>query len=139
MVARFVRQEEKRRFGIGARPRRIKAEPEPALSAGLEDPPGGVGKHARYVPVTVRREAHTRDGAQCSFVSADGRRCSARAFLELDHRKPFARHGASDAQNIRLLCRAHDLLHAKSCFGMLHVAAKIAASKRCRSTTIEVG
>jgi predicted restriction endonuclease len=109
------------------------------LSAGPDAPPGGVGKHARYVPVTVRRAVHIRDTGQCSFVSADGRRCSARAFLELDHRKPFARHGAPDARNIRLLCRAHNLLHARNCFGMLHVAAKIAASKRCRSTTIEDG
>ena len=139
MAARFVRQEEKRRFGIGARPRRLKAETTPVLSAGQDAPPGGVGTRARYVPVTVRRETHIRDGGQCSFVSAGGRRCSARAFLELDHRKPFARQGAADALNIRLLCRAHNSLHARNCFGMLHVAAKIAARKRCRSTTIDVG
>jgi len=138
MAACFVRQEEKRRFGVGARPHRAKTETEPVL-CGQETPPGGVGKHARYIPVTVRRAIHTRDGGQCSFVSADGRRCSARAFLELDHRQPFARHGAPDALNIRLLCRAHNLLHARHCFGTLHVAAKIAAKKRCRSTTIEGG
>jgi len=141
MAACFVRQEEKRRFGVGARPRRLKAEtaPAPALSTRQDAPPGGVGTRARYVPVTVRRETHTRDGGQCSFVSADGRRCNARAFLELDHRKPFARQGAADALNIRLLCRAHNLLHARNCFGMLHVAAKIAARKRCGARTIEVG
>jgi len=139
MAACFVRHEEKRRFGIGARPRRVKTETEPVLSAGPDAPPGGVGKHARYVPVTVRRAIHLRDTGQCSFVSGDGRRCSARAFLELDHRNPFARQGAPDARNIRLLCRAHNLLHARKCFGMQHVAAKIAASKRCRSTTIEDG
>ena len=139
MAVCFVRQEQKRRFGIGARPRRLKAEAAPALSTGQDAPPGGVGTRARYVPVTVRRETHTRDGGQCAFVSAEGRRCSARTFLELVHREPFARQGASDALNIRLLCRAHNLLHARNCFGKLHVAAKIAASKRCRSTTIEVG
>ena len=68
VAACFVRQEEKRRFGIGARPRRIKAETEPVLSAGQDAPPGGVGKHARYVPVTLRRTIHTRDGGQCTFV-----------------------------------------------------------------------
>src|SRR6187551_1489226 len=71
LAACFVRQEEKRRFGIGARPRRIKAETEPVLSAGQDAPPGGVGKHARYVPVRVRRTIHTRDGGQCTFVSAE--------------------------------------------------------------------
>lgn len=139
MAARFVRQEEKRRFGVGARPRRVKVQTAPALSAGQETPPGGVGKRGRYVPVTVRREAHTRDRGQCAFVSADGRRCSARAFLELDHRKPFARQGAPDALNIRLLCRAHNSLHARNCFGVLHIAANVAARKRSRSATIEVG
>ena len=134
MAASFVRQEEKRRFGIGARPRRVKPQTAPALSAGQETPPGGVGKRGRYVPVKVRRETHARDGGQCSFVSADGRRCNARAFLELDHKKPFARQGAPDALNIRLLCRAHNLLHARNCFGMLHIAAKVAARKRSRST-----
>ena len=34
MAACFVRHEEKRRFGIGAQPRRVKTETEPVLSAG---------------------------------------------------------------------------------------------------------
>src|SRR6187551_2161142 len=52
MAACFVRQEEKRRFGVGARPRRLKAEtaPAPALSTRQDAPPGGVGTRARYVP-----------------------------------------------------------------------------------------
>jgi len=158
MAACFVRQEEKRRFGIGSRPRRVKAETKSVHASVRETPPGGaaelrwatevtpgktdrltIDKRGRHVPVTVRRETHTRDGGQCAFVSADGRRFGARAFLELDHRIPFARHGAHDAPNIRVLCRAHNLLHARNCFGMLHLAAKIAARKRCRSTTIEIG
>jgi len=151
MAARFVRQEEKRRFGVGARSRRVKTETVAAGSSGGERPapPGGVaaapeatepaecetraltgGNRGRYVPMSVRRETHARDRGQCAFVSADGRRCTARAFLELDHRKPFARLGAPDVPNIRLLCRAHNLLHARNCFGMLHIAAKIAARKR---------
>jgi hypothetical protein len=38
--------------------------------------------------------------------------------------------GAPDAGNIRLLCKAHNLLHARNCFGALHLAAKIAARRR---------
>jgi hypothetical protein len=136
MAARFVRQEEKRRFGVGARPRRAKAKAAPTLSAGQETPPGGVGKRGRYVRVTVRRETHARERGQCAFISADGRRCTARGFLEFDHRKPFAKHGTSDAANIRLLCRAHNSLHARNCFGTLHMVAKIAAKKRGLGTAI---
>src|SRR6187551_3458699 len=136
MAACFVRQEEKRRLGVGARPRRAKMEAESAHPTGQSAPPGGVGTRGRYVPVTVRRETHARDSGQCAFVSADGRRCTARAFLEFDHQKPFARQGASDVANIRLLCRAHNSLHARTCFGTLHVVAKIAAEKRGLGTAI---
>jgi hypothetical protein len=159
MAASFVRQEEKRRFGIGARPRRAKTKANtnastntntrPVHSAEQPAPPGEVaklrvpiettahearaaqpGKRRRYVSRMVRREIHGRDHGQCSFVSAEGRRCTARAFLEFDHVMPFARLGAADAPNIRLLCQAHNLLHARACFGAMHIAAKIAASKR---------
>jgi len=150
----FRRQkEEKRRFGIGARPRRARAETETVHSTARGAPPGGVevsieateprkpelrpvttGKLGRYVPVAVRRETHDRDRGRCAFISADGRRCNARAFLELDHIKPFARSGRPDAVNIRLLCKAHNLLHARNCFGARHLAAKIAANRRLGRT-----
>ncbi|HKO50118.1 MAG TPA: hypothetical protein VJV79_20450 [Polyangiaceae bacterium] len=158
-LASFVRQEEKRRFGIGSRPRRAKLETEPVRSAERVAPTGGVssaatiealtldtresravpvGKRGRYLAVAVRRETHSRDQGQCAFVSAEGRRCNARALLEFDHVEPFARFGAADARNVRLLCRAHNLLHARSCFGALHVAAKIATSKRPALAAVQV-
>jgi hypothetical protein len=86
-----------------------------------------VGKRGRYLPVTVRRETYGRDRGQCAFVSVAGRRCAARAFLEFDHVEPFARSGASDVANIRVFCKAHNLLHARNCFGAVQIAAKIAA------------
>jgi len=215
MVASFVEREEKRRFGIGARPRRpdSKARPsrtsEPAAPPGgvpvpsctsedkacsaqatppgpdrqanpsyqskraappgaavtskqiappgaakLAPPPGGAAvtstaseariraarptppdpsARSRYVPVQVRRETHARDGGRCAFVSPDGRRCNARAFIQFDHLEPFAWRGASDTSNLRLLCKAHNLLHARRCFGKLHIAAKIAAGRHGHS------
>ncbi|HEY3254697.1 MAG TPA: hypothetical protein VGJ91_12140 [Polyangiaceae bacterium] len=155
MAACFVRHEEKRRFGFGARVRGTKTNTKPARTAERATPPGGVAvapsatepaareasavsgkKRGRYLAVAVRREAHRRDGAQCAFVAADGRRCDARAWLEFDHVEPFARFGGSDHSNIRLLCKAHNLLHARVCFGALHVAAKIAARKRAEPGTL---
>ncbi|HKO49232.1 MAG TPA: HNH endonuclease signature motif containing protein [Polyangiaceae bacterium] len=149
-LASFVRQEEKRRFGIGSRPRRIKPETSSARSADRAAPPGGVssaaaiehptlgaresravplGKRGRYLAVAVRREAHQRDQGRCAFISAEGRRCDGRAFLEFDHVEPLSRFGAGDAGNIRLLCKAHNLLHARNCFGAQHIAAKVAAGR----------
>ena len=154
MVASFVKQEEKRRFGIGTRPYRASREAtlsgcEARVSGALElaAPPGGAsvppsmseapthtthptpprpGPHSRYVAVHVRREIHARDGGQCTFVSLDGRRCSARAFIQVDHVHPFAWNGASDVPNLRLLCQPHNLLHARNCFGNTHISAQIA-------------
>ena len=175
MAASFVRQEEKRRFGIGAGLQRRKIE----ATAAQRDPgapPGEVAltlraaqstdgasgsprateltdavvehaaarsnvsavrsrpgsKRGRYLRMQVRREVHERDRCRCAFVSSDGRRCTASAFLQFDHITPFARHGAADTRNIRLLCRAHNALHARRCFGAVHLAAKIAATRRAQ-------
>jgi hypothetical protein len=166
MAATFVREEEKRRFGVGAKLRKGKAiaenesniestehaatKTEPNPQTGVETPPGEVdapprakltlrGKRAaskshrsRYVSVAVRREVHHRDHGQCAFVSVDGRRCTARARLQFDHFEPFARGGRSTLRNMRLLCGAHNQLHARRCFGSRYLAAKIAEKKRDR-------
>jgi hypothetical protein len=84
---------------------------------------------SRYLSAPVTRSVYLRDRGQCSFVSADGRRCGARAFLQLDHIEPWAVLGASVTENIRILCWGHNQLHARNCFGARHVAAKIAAQR----------
>jgi hypothetical protein len=63
---------------------------------------------SRHIPAHVRREVWERDGAQCSFVSAAGRRCGETGFLEYDHIVSFAEGGAATVDNLRLLCRAHN-------------------------------
>jgi len=65
----------------------------------------------------VRREVFERDGAQCTYVAEDGRRCESRAFLELDHAEPKALGGSDEAQNLRVRCRAHNQLWAEQAFG----------------------
>jgi hypothetical protein len=87
-------------------------------------------RRSRYIPAAVRRAVHLRDDGQCSFVSDDGRRCEARALLELDHVEPWARLGGAGVENIRLRCRAHNQLHARECFGARHIEAQIAARRR---------
>jgi hypothetical protein len=64
----------KRRLGAG-RPRRRRK-----LEAG-----------SRHVPVEVARAIWERDGFQCTFTDALGRRCSERRFITVEHREPFAR------------------------------------------------
>ena len=164
----FVQQQEKRRFALGSRPRKVATDPRPGRSLAQQEatsatavvvetsaprgtgasstPPGEpspkhtrprgeasfyrLGKRGRYIAAAVRREVFVRDGGQCSFVSEDGRRCEARAFLEFDHIEPWAALGASVVHNLLLRCRAHNGLHARNCFGAKNIAGKIAAGRR---------
>ena len=74
----------------------------------------------RVIPRHVRAAVWRRDGGRCVFAGADGRRCGSRAFLEYDHVQPWALGGSSvEPANVRLLCRAHNLLSARRVFGAL--------------------
>ncbi len=44
-------------------------------------------------------------------------RCTARARLEIDHVDPYAKGGAASEENLRALCRAHNLFSAAREFG----------------------
>jgi len=62
---------------------------------------------SRCVPAAVRRAVHARDGGQCVYRDAEGRRCSARERLELHHRRPYGYGGDPSVGNLALLCQAH--------------------------------
>jgi 5-methylcytosine-specific restriction endonuclease McrA len=67
-----------------------------------------VERPSRYVPREVVRAVFARDGAQCTFVSADGKRCAERGMLELHHVKAFAHGGATTPDNLKVVCRSHN-------------------------------
>jgi 5-methylcytosine-specific restriction endonuclease McrA len=79
------------------------------------------GAQPGHIKSAVRREVFERDGLRCTYVSPDGRRCEAQAFLELDHVKPRGRAGTDDTRNLRIRCRAHNLLCAEQTYGREHV------------------
>lgn len=74
---------------------------------------GSFANGARTIPAAVRRAVVERDGEQCAFISANGHRCSARAFLEFHHLVPFARGGEASVENIALRCRSHNQYEAR--------------------------
>jgi hypothetical protein len=74
----------------------------------------------RAIGRPVKRAVVARDGLRCTFVGRDGRRCTARAFLQLDHVQPYACGGSNDAENVRVLCGAHNRLLAADMFGPEH-------------------
>jgi hypothetical protein len=73
----------------------------------------------------TRRAVFERDGERCTFTDAEGNRCPATTWLELDHVIARARGGSSDPGNLRVRCRAHNLLYAEQTFGKEHVERKI--------------
>ncbi len=87
------------------------------------------GDESRHVPAEVRHEVWERDGAQCTFVAADGHRCESRAYLQLHHIEPFARGGPTVVENVALLCGVHNRLEGERVYGRGFMENKIAARK----------
>jgi hypothetical protein len=87
---------------------------------------------SRRVTNAARRVVLERDGLQCSWVDAQGRRCESRAWLELDHRHPRAKGGGSEPENLRLLCRSHNRFAAEQAYGRDIIEAAIAGRRRGR-------
>jgi hypothetical protein len=85
----------------------------------------------RYVPAQVRRAVWDRDQGQCTFVAPNGKRCSARRFLEFDHVEPVARGGMATATGLR--CRAHNQYEAERAFGAAFMFRKRDEARRARA------
>ena len=81
----------------------------------------------RTVPRAVRRQVVARDGARCSFVAEDGRRCEETGFLELDHVVPVSQGGRATAEGVRVLCHPHNQFEAERILGREVVEAGRAA------------
>jgi hypothetical protein len=109
----LIEKLEKTKLGKTERPRTSRS-----LSAASPKDPA-------RVTASVRREVVSRDGFQCAFIGANGERCPSREQLEFDHRTPRALGGSGQAENVRLLCRAHNGLAAEQVFGRDYVAERI--------------
>ena len=78
----------------------------------------------------TRREVTARDGLRCTWTGCDGERCHATGWLELDHEQPFAKGGGSGANNVRVLCRAHNQLAVELEFGRETIHRAISERRR---------
>ena len=103
-VTERLQRVEARRLGKVQRPRKEVGDSD--LTAG-----------SRHVPAAVKRVVVERDGERCTFVNAAGKRCCAREGLEFHHDRPFALGGGRGPENIRLLCRAHNVHLAEQTYG----------------------
>jgi 5-methylcytosine-specific restriction endonuclease McrA len=62
-----------------------------------------VAPKGRYIPSPIKKAVWIRDRGKCTYPG-----CQAKAHLELDHVKPFAKGGPSTLDNLRLRCFAHN-------------------------------
>ena len=116
----------KRRFAQTTKPRDARASAAPK--------PG-----SRHIPNDVRRQVLERDDARCTFVSADGRRCEERGWLELHHDHPYARGGTSTLGNIRVLCASHNRWLAERDYGQAFVQRRIESARAGQLTLTHAG
>ena len=72
---------EKAKLGAAAKPRL-----RPSIRLGTD-----TAVRSRDVPRAVKRGSWQRDAGQCAFVSATGRRCTERTFLEFHHVQAYAK------------------------------------------------
>ncbi len=108
----LIAKVKKQRFGIGAKPR-----PTPAPKPPHQEEKKTPKLPSPHIPYGMRREVVGRDTLRCSFVGPDGRRCSETAYLEFDHVKGFARTGQHCVDELRVYCKAHNLLAAEKLYG----------------------
>jgi hypothetical protein len=91
--------------------------------------------HSRYVPADDEHAVEQRDECRCTFVSAEGKRCSETRYLQFDHIIPHALRGESTSKNLRLLCPAHNQLEAEKVFGKAAIRGLIQHKQKARSAS----
>ena len=74
-------------------------------------------RSTRHIPAAVRRQVVERDQGVCAYVSPEGVRCGCEWDVEVDHVVPFSLGGTHELGNLRLLCRAHNVLMAEKVLG----------------------
>ncbi|MPZ21560.1 MAG: hypothetical protein GEV06_27265 [Luteitalea sp.] len=72
---------------------------------------------SRHISAEVKRRVWARDHGECAFVSASGKRCAERGFLEYHHLVPYAAGGDASVENISLRCRRHNVHEAEQVAG----------------------
>lgn len=71
------------------------------------------------LPEALKREVFRRDEGKCTYENPfTGEICGSRFQIEIDHVIPHAKGGADSLDNLRCLCRGHNMMSAEKNFGM---------------------
>ncbi len=73
---------------------------------------------SRYVSVDTKNAVRLRSENQCEYVDSNSKRkCEEKMGLQFDHILPKSRGGAEELENIRHLCKTHNLYEATKILG----------------------
>jgi hypothetical protein len=113
----LVRDLRRRRFAATDRPRTTAAEVD--------------GTHrSAHIPNAVKRAVVARDGAQCTYVDGQGRRCQQRGGLEFHHCDPQGQGGVHSVEAITLRRRGHHGLATTSTYGAERIGRAIVTRRQ---------
>jgi 5-methylcytosine-specific restriction endonuclease McrA len=118
---------QKQRFAKTERPRSSRTR---MIKRSVQQSPGAQRTAREHIPHSTQRAVAERDGLRCTYLSDDGHRCTARSFLQFHHERPWACGGESTAENLRMLCAAHNALLAERDFGAAHIAERKRARRQ---------
>ena len=100
----------------------VKPRVAPCDTAAEADMP--YAKPAKSLTPSIRNAVLNKSGGQCEYRDPKtGHRCASRHFLEIDHIRPRALGGTNVPDNLRVLCRTHNLLVAERVFGREKIEA----------------
>ena len=106
------------------------------IQSAEESTPCAEPSPSRYIRSEVRERVFERADYRCEHVGPDGVRCTARARLEIDHIRPYAKKGDHSEANLRVLCRGHNLLAARREFGSEFMSRRIEEGRARASAVV---
>ncbi len=72
-----------------------------------------VNKKRPNIPMHLKRKLYLEAKGCCQYESPDGSHCGSQFQIQIDHVIPVRWGGTSSPENLRLLCRTHNLLAAE--------------------------
>jgi 5-methylcytosine-specific restriction endonuclease McrA len=93
-------------------PLRLRAQDDSGTSSAAAPMRNETNRSRKAIPRSTQREIWRLAKGCCQYPG-----CESRYRLELDHIVPHAQGGSDATENLRLLCRAHNLGHALESYG----------------------